>query len=401
MKASETNTRYSGQVRECANYSVRSIKKLFENENKIKNRNACSEDEKEFQMTIKEDLETFGDCVEFEEFKAKVERRKFSYICSFSFLLISLLLIVAGHFFNVELFFGSAEFAILSLLGILGVFGFLSKTRKTTNIISIRKAQNETTKKIVFCANTDAPNKRKISVRTERFLVIATIVGIISYIAYDLIIIFDKYFNLFDFPYYDYLNIISYVLIIFIIPPFCCIFTVCTNSSTKGVANNLSGCYACAGAMRYLSEFDLRLKNTDICILLTGGKNANNAGARAYIKNHLEEDKKIDTRYICVDTLNGIETFGVKTKSQKGLIFVKNSAKQAEVEIKYRELNYLNDDGKIFEKTGLPYATITTLPKERPEFYCSDKDNLDCLDVKSTEATIKILLDSAYSLDAE
>lgn len=400
MKASETNARYTGKVRECTNYSVRSIKNIFKDEKEAKkNRQACSHGEKEMQLKLKKDLEEFTDCVEVEEFTAKPDAKKMSYIFGLLFLILSSALIIISGFLKVELLYGSAGFSVFALLATFGIFGFFAKQEQSINIVATRKSTEETTKKVVFVANVDAPFKRKFSQGTESFLKTMTVIGALLQIAYSVLIIINK---IYKYPVNikpQYLDIASYILPVFIIFSLCLIFSIDTKSSTMGIANNLSGSFACCGAMRYLSEFDLKLCNTDVSVVLTGAKNANLAGVKAYIEAHAQDNKNLDAHYICVDTLNGFENFSVKSQSEDGIAFVKKASAQAEVEIKDCTANYIVDNGKAFATANVPYATLTTLPESKPDFYNSELDTLDCLDVKSTEAVIKILLDSAYVLD--
>lgn len=400
MKASESNAHYTGKVRECTNYSVRGIKNLFKNED-LKPRYACSQGEDELQKQLQGELQNFCDTVYSESFSANINSNKVSNIFVFVFMLLSAVAIVGANFVSEALLFASVGFSVLAFASFCGLFGNLAKSQKGTNIIATRNALGVATNKVVFCANTDAPFERRFLKGTQNIAHLITIVGIILQLVYDSFLLGSVYYKLFDLDSIQMMTVISYVLIVFVPFPLICAFAVKTNAGTPSVANNLSGSFACLGAMRYLSEFDLKLNNTDVCIVLTGAKNADLAGAKAYAKVHGADDKKLDTLFVCVDTLKGIDTLSIKGGTIKGKSLVKQAGENANIALPDCSANYLKGDAVALAKAGINCATITTLSSTTPDFYCTNLDNIDNLDTKSTEAAINILLESAYLIDSE
>ncbi|NCC86410.1 MAG: M28 family peptidase [Clostridia bacterium] len=400
MKASESNAHYTNKVRECTNYSVRGIKNLFKNED-LKPRYACSQGDDEIQKQLQGELQNFCDDVYCESFSASINSHKVSNIFVFVFMILSAAAIVGANFVSEALLFISVGFSILAFASFCGLFGKLAKDKKGTNIIATRKALGVATNKVVFCANTDAPFKRRFLKGTENLARLTTIVGIFLQLIYDAVLLGSVYYKLFDLGSIQMMTVISYVLIVFVPFPLVCAFAVKTNTGTPGVANNLSGSFACLGAMRYLSEFDLKLDNTDVCVILTGAKNANLAGAKAYAKVHGADDKKMNPLFVCVDTLKGIETLSVKGGTIKGKSLVKQAGENANISLPDCSAKYLKSDATAFAKAGINCATITTLSSTVPDFYGTNLDNIDNLDTKSTEAAINILLESAYLVDSK
>lgn len=400
MKASESNSRYTGKVRECTNYSVRGIKNLFKDED-IHSRHACSQGEQNVQKHLQAELQNFCDEVYAESFTARINTNKITNIFTFVFMLLSALAIILSNFVVEVVLFASVGFSFLALASMLGLFNKFAKSKKSLNIIAKRKSLGVATHKVVFCANTDAPFKRRITKTTENSFVSLTFIGIFLHLGYDVFLLGSTYYKLFDLNYTPVLNVISYFLIGFTIFPLICIFAINTHSGTAGVADNLSGSFACVGAMRYLSEFDLRLDNTDVFVVLTGAKNANFAGAKAYVDAHANEDKNCDTLFVCVDTIKGVEQLSIKSGTNKGTKLVFEATENAKLSPVKSEAKYLKGDASVFSKAGINCATITTLGATAPDFYGTKNDNLDNLDTKSTEATINILLESAYLVDSK
>jgi len=400
MKASESNSHYTGKVRECTNYSVRGIKNIFKKED-LKSRHACSQGEEEIQKHLQGELQNFCDEVYTEPFSVNINSHRISNIFVFVFMLLSAAAIVGANFVSEVLLFASVGFSVLAFTAVCGLFSKLSKDKKSLNTIATRNALGVATHKVVFCANTDAPFKRRFSKGTEKLAGLITVIGIILQLAYDAVFLGSVYYNLYDLSPIQLMTVISYVLIIFVPFPLISVFAVNTNAGTPGVANNLSGSFACVGAMRYLSEFDLKLDNTDICIVLTGAKNAGLAGAKAYAKAHATDDKKVNTLFVCVDTLKGIDNLSVQSGTIKGTKLVKQAAENANISLSDCNARYLNGDATALAKSGINCATITTLGSTAPDFYGTELDSIDNLDVKSTEAAINILLESAYLIDSK
>ena len=82
-----------------------------------------------------------------------------------------------------------------------------------------------------------------------------------------------------------------------------------------------------------MSEMDLRLKNTELCVLLTGAKNADLKGAKEYCRLHKEADKAVDTVILSIDTVFNAETLAVVSKSGKATDLVAKASENAGVNI--------------------------------------------------------------------
>jgi hypothetical protein len=401
MKANQTGEQYAGKVRECTNYAVRSVKSLYKDNVIGKHRQPCGEDDKKVGDICMQELRNFCDTVDTQTFSTDVAAHKVSNIWTLILMIIAAAAAIAAIFLDkyyTILLIGSLIFSILSLLAYVGAFGGTSKNIAGENIIGIRKAGNTASKKIIFTANTDAPFSRKRSRKAEAVFSVCNLLGIFIYLAFDIVSVL-KANNIISFDFQNF-SMLSFILIAFLPFPILLATSVKTNASSNGVTDNLTGCYACLGALRYMSISDLRLDDTDICVLLTGGKNAGNAGAKAYEKEFGESDRALETTVIALDTLNSSGDITVKDAKGKYAKVIASAFENAGCEYKTGNIKYLKGDGKIFAKKKTPCVTLTSLPEEAPDYYKSDLDNCDLLDPKPVEQAIKVMLEAAYLKDA-
>ena len=379
MKASETFERYDGKVRECCNYAVRSSKSFMENADTNK-RQADGKAELVLRDQLTKDLKEFCDEVDEVSFYAK----QFSLVNPY-FILAALVT------------------ALLSLLAALGVFGGTSKSVEDINVFARRKASGEPAARIIFEANLDAPFKRNISRGTAALLKILTLLGVALYIAFCVVMLLVDNGTL-NFGFQDELEYLAYGLPIFVIFPLILSRTVSTGSSFPGVADNLLGAYAACGAMRYMSEQDLRLESTELCVLLTSSKEAKNAGAKAFVRDFKADLDALDTTILCFDSIYDPDSLNVVSKGRKVSKLVDEAAANAGVLLTDHNPKYHKGDLKVYDKAGLAAAQISSLPDEVPPFYRNENDDVDLLNpnaVHAVEGAIKVALEAAYALDAQ
>ncbi|MDR0314511.1 MAG: M28 family peptidase [Oscillospiraceae bacterium] len=413
MKASESSSNYIGKVRECTNYAVRNIKNLSK-EGYIESRGAGSKAEAGIQKKLQSELESFSDSVKFESFSAKTKTGMITNIFLLSFIVLSSFSLIASTFITGAFLLVSIVLSILALISITGVFGGFAKSKQSANIFAKRDSRGVTTRRVIFCANSDAPYRRYFSKRAELILKASCAVGSALQLVYAVYIIFLAY-NHFGFgrfmttvnEYQDMIGlppivpILPYILSVFTLFAIALMFVVNYTCTTRGVVDNLVGCYTCTGAMRYLSELDIKLDHTEVCVLITGAKNADLAGATAYVQTNGDESKNLDTLIVCVDNIKDPESIGVLGGTSKGVKDVKSAAGNAGITLRGAKAKYLSSDVKAFSKAGINSALITTLPDMAPAYFQTTLDNDDLLNPKATEPVINILLESAYLMDSK
>ncbi len=402
MKASETFERYDGKVRECCNYAVRSSKSFMENADTNK-RQAGGKAELVLRDQLTKDLKEFCDEVDEVSFYAKQKAYITSNLLTFIFLVATAVFAILFSLVNPYFILAALVTALLSLLAALGVFGGTSKSVEDINVFARRKASGEPAARIIFEANLDAPFKRNISRGTAALLKILTLLGVALYIAFCVVMLLVDNGTL-NFGFQDELEYLAYGLPIFVIFPLILSRTVSTGSSFPGVADNLLGAYAACGAMRYMSEQDLRLESTELCVLLTSSKEAKNAGAKAFVRDFKADLDALDTTILCFDSIYDPDSLNVVSKGRKVSKLVDEAAANAGVLLTDHNPKYHKGDLKVYDKAGLAAAQISSLPDEVPPFYRNENDDVDLLNpnaVHAVEGAIKVALEAAYALDAQ
>lgn len=402
MKASETFERYDGKVRECCNYAVRSSKSFMENADTNK-RQAGGKAELVLRDQLTKDLKEFCDEVDEVSFYAKQKAYITSNLLTFIFLVATAVFAILFSLVNPYFILAALVTALLSLLAALGVFGGTSKSVEDLNVFARRKASGEPGARIIFEANLDAPFKRNISRGTAALLKILTLLGVALYIAFCVVMLLVDNGTL-NFGFQDELEYLAYGLPIFVIFPLILSRTVSTGSSFPGVADNLLGAYAACGAMRYMSEQDLRLESTELCVLLTSSKEAKNAGAKAFVRDFKADLDALDTTILCFDSIYDPDSLNVVSKGRKVSKLVDEAAANAGVLLTDHNPKYHKGDLKVYDKAGLAAAQISSLPDEVPPFYRNENDDVDLLNpnaVHAVEGAIKVALEAAYALDAQ
>lgn len=402
MKASETFERYDGKVRECCNYAVRSSKSFMENADTNK-RQADGKAELVLRDQLTKDLKEFCDEVDEVSFYAKQKAYITSNLLTFIFLVATAVFAILFSLVNPYFILAALVTALLSLLAALGVFGGTSKSVEDLNVFARRKASGEPAARIIFEANLDAPFKRNISRGTAALLKFLTLLGVALYIAFCVVMLLVDNGTL-NFGFQDELEYLAYGLPIFVIFPLILSRTVSTGSSFPGVADNLLGAYAACGAMRYMSEQDLRLESTELCVLLTSSKEAKNAGAKAFVRDFKADLDALDTTILCFDSIYDPDSLNVVSKGRKVSKLVDEAAANAGVLLTDHNPKYHKGDLKVYDKAGLAAAQISSLPDEVPPFYRNENDDVDLLNpnaVHAVEGAIKVALEAAYALDAQ
>ncbi len=402
MKASETFERYDGKVRECCNYAVRSSKSFMENADTNK-RQAGGKAELVLRDQLTKDLKEFCDEVDEVSFYAKQKAYITSNLLTFIFLVATAVFAILFSLVNPYFILAALVTALLSLLAALGVFGGTSKSVEDLNVFARRKASGEPAARIIFEANLDAPFKRNISRGTAALLKFLTLLGVALYIAFCVVMLLVDNGTL-NFGFQDELEYLAYGLPIFVIFPLILSRTVSTGFSFPGVADNLLGAYAACGAMRYMSEQDLRLESTELCVLLTSSKEAKNAGAKAFVRDFKADLDALDTTILCFDSIYDPDSLNVISKGRKVSKLVDEAAANAGVLLTDHNPKYHKGDLKVYDKAGLAAAQISSLPDEVPPFYRNENDDVDLLNpnaVHAVEGAIKVALEAAYALDAQ
>lgn len=397
MKASETGERYIGKVRECCNYAVRSAKTFVVNSDSG-HRQPGGNGTDQLRAILTGDLDNFSDEIIEQTFSADQKAYVVSNLITFAFLLAATALAVLAYFYSPWIVIAALVCSFLALLAFFGVFGSTSKDIDNTNVLAKRYSAGDPEKRVILTANLDAPYKRKLSRKTELILKILVFLGILLNLGFDILVVLVNSGTT-EFFGSQYIMYFSFVLIPFILLPLFLSRTVATGASFPGVSDNLIGCYTACGALRYLATMDLRLKETEVCVLLTDSKANKSKGAKEFCRSFAGDLNSLDTTVVCLDSIYDPDSLNVTTKGKGLSKLMTEAAMNAEVLVTDQNPKYIVSDAKAFQKAKVNTVLINTLPDEMPEFYRGPEDTEVNLNVRAVEAAIKLSLELIYAID--
>jgi len=171
--------------------------------------------------------------------------------------------------------------------------------------------------------------------------------------------------------------------------------------NVPGAADNLSACALSVAMCRFLVKNPTYIpEDTEIRFISFGGEESGYRGSRRYVKRHLEELKRLDTRMLNIETVANPE-FVILTSDINGTVknspeIVKSVVEAAEsagvpFKVKPATLGTANDSGP-FSQAGLKSITILgfKIPQQMVAFYHQKWDNPDILTIEPLLNVLKL-----------
>ena len=171
--------------------------------------------------------------------------------------------------------------------------------------------------------------------------------------------------------------------------------------NVPGAADNLSACAISVALSRFLVKNPTYIpEDTEIRFISFGGEESGYRGSRRYVKRHLEELKRLDTRMLNIETVANPE-FVILTSDINGTVknspeMVKSVVAAAEsagipFKVKPATLGTANDSGP-FSQAGLKAMTILgfKIPQQMVSFYHQKWDNPDILTIEPLLNVLKL-----------
>lgn len=390
MKARDSVKNYDSKIREYVNYSYRQSKNACKNYGP---RPAGSESEKELQKHLISELETCAD-------EVKTEGFSFAGTTSFSENIFTAVLLVLATALVILGFFGifpddtipAIGVAVLVILGVANIFtGFTSKIfakkAESENILAVRKADKEATKRLILLTNSDSAPKSKIN--TFPFVIVSTVGFALSIIMMFLNATLDVFAEI------PGLRFISLALIAFI--PFAIIPIFADGKDfSEGASKNLSGSFASIAVLKYLKDNGIEMPSLEICVLITSAHEYDCAGAKAFASAHSSDFTDMETVCVCLDSIACAEdNLGIiKSKSfEKASQIIADGAEDNESTIGDSSLQgkYISD-AAIISSMGIDACALTSLGAD----YAKAPDTFEDMKVKTIETALKALVSGVF-----
>ncbi len=277
------------------------------------------------------------------------------------------------------------------------------------NVTAVLPCEGEVKKRVFFTAHTDAAKIFRPQIKDRgRLLAAAAIISLLG----------AAYLLAADIARWAYLGsvgtglargewlAVGLVGIVFV--PFwgLCLFAIDPKTVSPGANDNLSGCFVAVALIKALAEKGIKLRSTEVGVILTGAEECGLRGAKAWCDAHAEEYKGTETYFFTLDTLRDAEHLKVQNRDLNGLQKLDKdavslfsiAAKKAGAECAKGGAGFGATDAAAFAAAGLKAASVTAM-KPFAEYYHSERDSADNTDAALLEKCFLAAVQVVEELD--
>ena len=417
MKAQESIPRYGPKLREYANYTRRRIIEVCRD---IGPRPSGEANEKAAQERFAKELEEYADEVMIEPFSLHPKAfLGWVRLCSIIMIFANLLFCLLG-FTEIAL-----ALTVISLFFIVTEFLFYGETldpffpkRESRNVTAVRKAKGETKRRIVFSGHVDSSYEWRYTYLGGppliRLVIGGAVVGLLLSAATEIYALAGVGYGMrFDIEAFGLkapntiLFVLKIALLAWCVLYIAAIFFLNYKLPVDGANDNLTGSVASMAVMKFLSDFDIRFENTEVCCVLSGAEEAGLRGAKAWAKAHKKECAETETAFIGVDTLRDYDDMAVYHRDMTGLVksdprvcaLIKEAGETAGKELPYKTIFLGASDAAAVSRAGIPAATLAAMDPSPARYYHTRLDKSDNLDLKTIETGINVMLETLFLYD--
>lgn len=394
------------------NYAVREVKKVCA---EIGPRESGEESERKAQSYVAQSMKNVCDSVEIEDFEVHPKAFMSWVVIDVVLMLASIICLLLKQFnafegANTGLGIAAAALTVISVILMVGEFllykemldPFFPK-RQSCNVVCTRKASGETKKRIVFAGHIDSAYEWYFTHLGGGKFLIGMIKLSIGSIGLNLVLDIVSFFNV---PHW--LDIVIIVLaFVTAVPIAACSFFVNWKLVVPGANDNLTGVFASMAVIRYMEANDIRFEHTDVVAVSTGCEECGLRGARAYAKKHANDG--VETVAIAVDTLKDYDYMGIYNKDMSGTVtldrqvcaMVKKASENAGLNLPYSKVYFGSSDAAAIQQSGIRASALAAMDPTPASYYHTRDDKPDILEPKTVEASINVLLETAFLYDSE
>ncbi len=411
MLARESNANYPSRRREMANFAVREIKRVCK---EIGPRASGEEAERRAQAYIAESMKPIADRVEVEDFELHPKAFLGWVLTDVVLMLLSGVLLCV----SLSGAAGGARTALLAVATALTVLSIvflvcefllykplldpLFPKRRSCNVVCTRAPEQEVRRRIVFCGHIDSAYEWTYLRAGGK--VFAAVVGLAFGAVFVQLVLDILAFLPLPGAADTVLLVLAVLSTLLVLPG---AFFVNWKVTVPGANDNLTGVFASMAVLRFLAANNIRFAHTEVAAVSMGCEEAGLRGAKAFAKKH--GDDPVETVYIVIDTLRDYDYMGVYNKDMTGLVqldaqaaaLLKAGAKNAEHDLPFAKVFFGASDAAALAQGGLKAATLAAMDPTPARYYHTRGDTADNLDLKTLEAGIDVLLETAFLYDAE
>lgn len=406
MKPQDCGPQYKSKLRECANFSAWTIKKICKD---IGPRPSGSEEELKAQEFIVHQTGKAADDVKTEEFT--IARKAF-----FGWMRIDAVALFAATFFLMfHMPVAALVLAAIAVICLMGEFLFYREfldpfypKQTSHNTIMTRQPKDEVKRVIIFGGHCDSSYEWRYThlggAPLMYFSFIYAALGLIWNIVFSIVAIAGSGAftpsaeNIAWYAWAGLAFIPAYVMLFIFIN-----YNVCVD----GANDNLTGCLCSAAVLKFLDDNDIRFENTQVVAMLSGSEEAGLRGAKAYAKAHAAELKEKETMFVGLDTFKDYDDMFIYNRDMSGLTkhderccrLMKKAAQNAGIDMKYSVIFAGASDAAAMTQAGIPSASLCAMNPGPPKYYHTRDDKADILDLKTIEKGIEIAIEAAFIFD--
>ncbi len=418
MKANESVKNYASERRMYTNYAARAIKKVCK---EIGPRFSGSEAEKKSIEFMSEELKTCCDDVKVDSFSVHPKAFLGWIPMSGTLMIIATALFFVAQFFEIALlFFATVAISAICLFFGITEFVFYMETldkftpKKTSyNTYGIRKASGETKRRIIFAGHADSSMEWRFSyIGGPKLLILSlggALLGLVYSFAASVFAVVKTFMNP-EFISSLTIDILSYIMLFFIIFFISAIFMYDKKRVVEGANDDLTGCFTSIAVLKFMQDNDIRLENTEVVALCTGSEETGLRGAKDFIKKHSDEFSDVETIFIALDTIRDYDHMAIYNKDMSGVVkndpevcsLLREAGNIAGLEnLPYKTISLGATDAAAISKgkTSIKAAAFCAMDPAPARYYHTRLDTHENLDLKSIEAGVGLCLETAFLYD--
>ena len=396
------------QLGSYAEYSVKNITHIC---SEYGPRECGSESEKKAQEYMGEQLKNYADSVTRETFDAHPKAFMSFVPIAGGMLLASTAANLAGAFKKNKAAAASVPLLGAALASVVGEFGLykqpldpLFEKKQSGNVIAVRKASGETTRRIIISGHTDSAPEWTYTYKLGSKGVVTVagyaVAGLLYDIAATAVSLRSKNSKL---KKGLALGQLAFV------PAFAGLFKFTDqNRHVDGASDDLSGCYIANSVLKFLADNDIRFENTEVIAMLAGGEECGLRGSKAFFAAHPELlNDGVETVFVGFDTIRDEEYMMIYTKDLNGLVkndidacnLVKNAAAKCGKDVPFGAIPLGSTDAAAASQAGCTAASFVAMDPAPARYYHTRLDTADNLVPSTIEKTVEIALQTVFDFD--
>ena len=386
--------------------------------NTYKQRTAGSDTERLCQLHFACELQKWSDSVTTEEFSLH-PKAFLGWIIPVSIMNTAAVILFWMHWFVDSNMFFYIGTGVMSLSICIFVFEFilyhkfidgLFPKKNSTNTFARLAPSEEIKQRIIFGGHADASYEMTYFLHRNSKNSFVVFIGSVVGMVYLLIINIVASISSFSGVHVELTGIwcaLGAIALLFIPFFIASMFFINWKIIVDGANDNLTACLVAMSVLRVLSDNGMRLRNTEVCCLITGAEEAGLRGAMAFAKRHKTEFEDVETIYIALETLHDINHLqiynkginGTQPNSKKVAELLREAGHNCGIDLKNADTYPGATDAEAFSREGMLACGLGGVDHTPRTYYHTRYDTADNLNEECIDLAMSICLETAHLYD--